>query len=102
MEQLLLDNADRYHMLVSQFKPRAPKKDSKAPTETITASPDITVTTRIRPMLSEELSQGFPVGVIPRPGTNIVDLHEIKRGPPPRGQPNIKVRSNCSGRFCCD
>jgi len=98
MEQILLDNADRYRMLVSQFKPRVPKKGSNAPAEAVTASPDITVTTRIRPMLSEELSQGFPIGVIPRPGTNIVDLHEIKRGPPPRGQPNINVRPNFLSR----
>ncbi|KAK3317300.1 P-loop containing nucleoside triphosphate hydrolase protein [Cercophora scortea] len=82
MEQFLIDNADRYRNLVKAFKPTPVKKGA---VETSAASPYITVCARIRPMLEEELAQGFPEGVIPRANSNTTDLHELRqkvRGPP--------------------
>lgn len=92
MEQFLLENADRYRKLVGDFTPPAARKSTRHDrVETATANPDIIVSARIRPMLDEELSQGFPEGVIPRRGTpGTVDLHEIRR--PVRGPPGINVR----------
>ncbi|KAM7218872.1 hypothetical protein V8F06_005752 [Rhypophila decipiens] len=96
MEEFLLKNTARYNKLVNEFKPPPAKKTQNArdgELETTSASPDITVCARIRPMLDEELSQGFPEGVIPRKGvnSNTVDLHEIRR--PVRGPPGINSYS---------
>ncbi|KAM7192136.1 hypothetical protein V8F20_008971 [Naviculisporaceae sp. PSN 640] len=93
MEQFLLENADRYRKLVSAFRPPAASKKTQSLRDVdTTASPDITVSARIRPMLNDELSQGFPEGVIPRKGTSAtVDLHEIRR--PVRGPPGINSYS---------
>ncbi|KAK3689039.1 P-loop containing nucleoside triphosphate hydrolase protein [Podospora appendiculata] len=82
MEQFLIDNADRYRNLVKAFKPTPAKKGG---VETSAASPYITVCARIRPMLEDELAQGFPEGVIPRAQSSTADLHELRqkvRGPP--------------------
>jgi kinesin family protein 2/24 len=82
MDQFFLDNAQRYQELVNRFKP-APIKAKPSSDE---SNPDITIATRIRPMLDEEKEGGQIPGVFPRnnlPG--LVDLHELRkrvRGPP--------------------
>jgi kinesin family protein 2/24 len=87
MEQFLLENAERFKLLVSRFKPNAaPTKGGSEPGH---SSPDILVSARVRPMLEDETDQGFPVGVYLRDGTNTLDLHELKR--PVRGLPTISV-----------
>jgi kinesin family protein 2/24 len=86
-EQFLIDNAERYKRLVAAFKPSA--SDAKSSNSTA-ASPEIVVCTRIRPMLEDEIDQGFPSGVYPRGSSSTVDLHEMKR--PVRGLPTLTVR----------
>lgn len=86
MEQYILNNVARYEKLVAEFRPTTsgPKESDK--TET---NPEIVVSARVRPMLDDELAQGFPVGVYIRDGTSIVDLHEIQQ--PVRGPARIRV-----------
>ncbi|CAP61966.1 uncharacterized protein PODANS_5_1450 [Podospora anserina S mat+] len=75
MEQFLIDNADRYKELVQAFNPKP-----AAPVKADSTNPDFLVSTRIRPLLPDEISQGFLEGVCSRPGgANIVDLHELKK-----------------------
>ncbi|KAM0434137.1 hypothetical protein ACHAPT_004082 [Fusarium lateritium] len=82
MEQFTLENSQRYQMLVDGFKPAriSPKASAEEP------HPDITIATRIRPVLKDEKEAEILTGVFPRadtPGT--VDLHELRkgfRGPP--------------------
>jgi hypothetical protein len=81
MEQFLLDSVPRYQSLVRAFKP--PRSNKTAGT---TNSSSITVATRIRPMLDDEVASGQVAGVLPRKGGNgSVDIHELRkkvRGPP--------------------
>ncbi|OKL58682.1 hypothetical protein UA08_06026 [Talaromyces atroroseus] len=81
MEQFLLDSVPRYQSLVRAFKP----PQSNKPTDT-TNSSNITVATRIRPMLDDEISSGQVAGVFARKGgSGSVDIHELRkkvRGPP--------------------
>ncbi|KAK0649098.1 P-loop containing nucleoside triphosphate hydrolase protein [Cercophora newfieldiana] len=86
MEQFLIDNAAHYNSLVAAYKPR-PDKKGPASTDTGSGNPDMIVSTRIRPMLEEETTQGFPPGVFPRKGANIVDLHELRKAV--RGTPSL-------------
>lgn len=92
MEQFIIDNVERYKKLVAAFKPSKSATQKKKATDA--ASPDIVVCARVRPMLEDELAQGFPVGVHIRSGTNTVDLHELQQ--PVRGLPRIRVRDHCS------
>jgi kinesin family protein 2/24 len=91
MDQFFLDNAQRYQELVNRFKP-APTKAKPSSDE---SNPDITIATRIRPMLDEEREGGQISGVFPRnnlPG--VVDLHELRkrvRGPPTMLSSNFHV-----------
>ena len=88
MEQYILNNVDRYNKLVAEFRQTASKNPQKDDaTET---SPEIVVSARVRPMLDDELSQGFPVGVHIRDGTNTADLHELQQ--PVRGLARLRVR----------
>ncbi|GAB1317016.1 hypothetical protein MFIFM68171_07226 [Madurella fahalii] len=82
MEQFFLENAERYKRLVAAFKPSAPNTKNN---DSTAASTEIVVSTRIRPMLEDEESQGFPVAVYIR--SNTVDVHELKR--PVRGLPTL-------------
>lgn len=88
MEQFVIDNAERYNKLVAAFKPSTLDSKEKGATEAV--SPDIVVSARVRPMLDDEVAQGFPIGVHIRSGTNVVDLHELQQ--PIRGLPRIRVR----------
>ncbi|KAL2021906.1 hypothetical protein VTK56DRAFT_6501 [Thermocarpiscus australiensis] len=89
MEQFLIDNAERYRRLVSAFK--LSPLDAKRSNSSTAASADIVVSARVRPMLEDEISQGFPEGVYLRGGTNTLDLHELRQ--PVRGLPRIE--SSC-------
>ncbi|KXX79904.1 Kinesin-like protein Klp59C [Madurella mycetomatis] len=86
MEQFLIDNAERYKRLVAAFKPSASttKGDNSA-----SASTEIVVSTRVRPMLEDEATQGFPISTYIRGST--VDVHELRQ--PVRGLPTL-VSSN--------
>ncbi|KAL2143376.1 hypothetical protein VTI28DRAFT_10490 [Corynascus sepedonium] len=86
MEQFLIDNAERYNKLVAAFKPSTLNSKQKGVTDAV--SPDIVVSARVRPMLDEEVAQGFPIGVHIRSGTHVVDLHELQQ--PVRGLPRIR------------
>ncbi|KAK4173337.1 P-loop containing nucleoside triphosphate hydrolase protein [Triangularia setosa] len=87
MEQFLIDNADRYKELVQAFKPKLTSIKAGT-TGGGVANPDFLVSTRIRPLLPDEISQGFPEGVFSRAGdANIVDLHELKKSV--RGLPSL-------------
>ncbi|UZP42159.1 hypothetical protein NXS19_009975 [Fusarium pseudograminearum] len=88
MEQYILDNARRFDDLVKRFRP-APIKVKPSDEE---SNPDITIATRIRPIMDDEKEEGQLIGVFPRqnlPGA--VDLHELRR--PVRGPPTL-VSSN--------
>ncbi|KAM0196954.1 hypothetical protein ACHAPA_006131 [Fusarium lateritium] len=91
MDQFFLDNAQRYQELVNRFKPEPIKTKSSSDE----SNPDITIATRIRPMLDEEREGGQISGVFPRnnlPG--VVDLHELRkrvRGPPTMLSSNFHV-----------
>ncbi|KAK3386173.1 P-loop containing nucleoside triphosphate hydrolase protein [Podospora didyma] len=89
MEEFMLENADRYKTLVNGFKPAPASK--KAASETTSASSDIIVATRIRPMLADETTAGFPESVFRRGDTNTVDIHELRR--PVRGLPTLNSSS---------
>lgn len=88
MEEFLVQNAKRYQSLVKAFRPGASTQtsiESKSST-----SPDIVVSTRIRPLLDEEDAAGFSESVFPRdaqPG--VVDVHELRRTV--RGLPTLTV-----------
>jgi kinesin family protein 2/24 len=86
MDEFIIEHAERYKRLVSTFKPSSP--GAKA-TNSTSASSEIVVSARIRPMLEDEIAQGFPQGVYQRADSNMVDLHELRR--PVRGLPTINV-----------
>lgn len=86
MEQFMLEHAERYRRLVAAFKPTT--SGPKAADSTA-ASTEILVSTRLRPMLEDEINQGFPPGVYQRGRSNTVDVHELRR--PVRGLPTINV-----------
>lgn len=90
MDEFVVENAKRYQALVKAFKPGASTQTS---TQTnASTSPDIVVSTRIRPLLDEEETAGFSESVFPResqPG--VVDVHELRRSV--RGLPTLKVRA---------
>ena len=87
MEEYALQNIARYHKLVGQFKPTPARR---AANEGV-SSPDMVVATRLRPLLQEETSVGWPMSLFPRgeePG--VLDVHELRR--PPRGPAQLRVR----------
>ncbi|KAI8714572.1 Kinesin motor domain-containing protein [Fusarium sp. LHS14.1] len=76
MDQFTLENAQRYQVLVNRFKP-TPTKGKPAAEE---SNPDITIATRLRPMLEDEKEAGLLTGVFPRAQpAGTVDLHELRR-----------------------
>ncbi len=87
MEQFILDHAERYKRLVAAFKP---SPSSTKGGGSAVANPEIVVSVRVRPMLEDELSQGFPAGIYIRRDTNTIDVHALKQ--PVRGLPTITVR----------
>lgn len=87
MEQYLLDNVARYQTLIQRFKPPVQKGIKNAGTE---PKSNIIVSTRIRPLLEDEISSGQVVATFPRgDGSRVLDLHELKRVV--RGLPTMNV-----------
>lgn len=85
MEQFLIDNAAYYLKLVSTSKPRP--ADKKATSSGI-ANPDMVVSARIRPLLDDETTAGFPPCIFPRPtAPSTLDIHELRK--PIRGNPTL-------------
>ncbi|SPO05392.1 related to kinesin-related protein KLPA [Cephalotrichum gorgonifer] len=75
MDQFLLENTSRFLALVDAFKPTATGGKQDA-----IGNPDITIATRLRPMLPDETSSGIVPGVFPRANSKcIVDLHELRK-----------------------
>jgi kinesin family protein 2/24 len=86
MDLFYLENAGLYRTLVKTFKP-APRPGMVMET----ASPDMVVGARIRPLLDEDVSQGFPCAVFPRSAEkSIIDVHDLYNHP--RGRPILKVK----------
>ncbi|KAJ6014405.1 P-loop containing nucleoside triphosphate hydrolase protein [Penicillium herquei] len=84
MDQYLLDNIVRYQTLIQRFKPPAQKATGNDPDN----DASIVVTTRIRPLLEDEISSGQVVATFPRgDGSGVIDLHELKRAV--RGLPSM-------------
>lgn len=91
MEQFLLENVQRYQGLVKRFVP--PRTKNNAATEPQSATSDLLVATRIRPMLEDELSSGQVPAVFTRPmDEGTVDLHDLKRVV--RGLPTLNVSTS--------
>ena len=84
----MIDNAERYRKLVREYKPKP--RNAKDSTTT-SATENIVVSTRIRPLLEDEISAGFPAGVFVRDSEDgVVDIHELRQRV--RGPPTITVR----------
>lgn len=90
MEQYALENIPRYHTLVKRFEP--PKPTRRGSANEGSSSPDMVVTTRLRPLLEEELSVGWPMSLFPRgEEKGVLDVHELRR--PARGPALLRVCS---------
>lgn len=90
MEQYALENIPRYHTLVKKFEP--PKPIRRGSSNEGNASPDMVVTTRLRPLLEEEVSVGWPMSLFPRAAEKgVLDVHELRR--PARGPALLRVCS---------
>ena len=97
MDQFYLHNAALYQALVKRLSPAQDALSARGPTET--ASPDLIVTTRIRPLLDDEAAEGFPSAVFPRSvDTGVVDIHDLYNHP--RGRPILKVSENLAVVTC--
>lgn len=89
MEEYLLQNVQRYQVLIKRFVP-PPAKRNVAPEP---ATSDLVVATRIRPMLEDEMSSGQVPAIFTREKeTGVVDLHELKRVV--RGLPTLNVSTS--------
>lgn len=88
MDQFYLNNAALYQTLVKGLKQKGILQQVEVATES--TSPDMVVTARIRPLLSEEKAGNYPCAVFPRPAkSGVVDIHDLYS--PPRGRPVLKV-----------
>ncbi|KAL3418503.1 kinesin motor domain-containing protein [Phlyctema vagabunda] len=84
MERFLLDNIDRYKKLVKAFKPPPISQVAKS----TATSPNMVVSVRIRPLLDEDVTTGFPCAVFPLMQTDLVYLHDLYHHP--RGQAMLR------------
>jgi kinesin family protein 2/24 len=88
MDQFLLDNAAQFQTLVKMFSPTPVPRLAKVATEK--TSSNMVVSARIRPLLNEEVTAGFPCAIFPRSGqTGVVDIHNLYNHP--KGRPILKV-----------
>ncbi|KND86582.1 Kinesin-like protein KIF2C [Tolypocladium ophioglossoides CBS 100239] len=86
MEEFLISNAERYRSLVQKAKLAPPRPTPGG----ASASRDIIVSARIRPLSAEESAAGFPEALFPRAGTAAaLDAHELRRAV--RGPPVLKT-----------
>ena len=87
MDDFYLRNASLYRDLVKALKPAPEPRSVTKPLES--SSPDLVVTARIRPLLSEDVAAGFPTAIFPRGTETTVDIHDLYNHP--RGMPILKV-----------
>lgn len=89
MDRFLLDNAAKYESLVKALSLTPGPRIAKMTTGT--TDPDMVISARIRPLMTEDVATGFPCAVFPRathPG--VVDIHDLYNHP--KGRPILKVR----------
>jgi kinesin family member 2/24 len=103
MDAFYLRNQALYERLVGQLDASAPVPHFSRQTATTPAvpvakvnlreHPNMTVAARIRPMLQDEIAEGFPCAAYPRAkqpaGSQILDLHDLYNHP--KGRPQLKV-----------
>lgn len=88
MDKFLLDNAARYQALLKALKPFPASQTNQ--TTAGTGNQNMVVGARIRPLLEEEVTTGFPCAIFPRPTeAGVVDIHDLYNHP--RGRPILKV-----------
>lgn len=81
MDQFIVGDAATYQTLVNAFKPPV----LKAPQQESTTTPEILVTTRIRPILEDEAATGLVAGTFVRAvgkdagPIGVVDIHELRK-----------------------
>ena len=89
MDQFYLQNAALYQSLVDKSNAAPEILLAKGRMERI--STDLIVTARVRPLLDEDLADGFPSAVFPHSAeTGAVDIHDLYNHP--RGRPVLKVK----------
>lgn len=89
MDKFYIKNAALYRNLVKAANLTPAPRIANVGVET---SPDMIVSARIRPLLEEDIAQGFPGAVFPRSGeSGVVDIHNLYNHP--RGRPILKVRN---------
>jgi kinesin family protein 2/24 len=88
MDKFILDNVARYQALLKALKPVPPSPTDR--TMAGTSNPNMVVGARIRPLLEEEVTTGFPCAIFPRSAeAGVVDIHDLYNHP--RGRPILKV-----------
>ncbi|PQE02892.1 kinesin motor domain-containing protein [Rutstroemia sp. NJR-2017a BVV2] len=87
MDKFILDNVARYQALLKALKPVSASQTNQ--TTAGTGNPNMVVGARIRPLLEEEVSTGFPCAIFPSSATaGVVDIHDLYNHP--RGRPILK------------
>jgi kinesin family protein 2/24 len=94
MDQFYLKNAALYQTYVDKLDPTKPQAhfsnllpEAQAKIKTIdNDNPNMTISVRIRPMLEDDITSGFPRAVYPRPHDStakhqIIDLHDLYNHP---------------------
>lgn len=94
MDQFYLKNAALYQTYVDKLDPTKPEAhfsnlppEAQAKIKTIdNDNPNMTISVRIRPMLEDDITSGFPRAVYPRPHDStakhqIIDLHDLYNHP---------------------
>ncbi|KAI4797309.1 hypothetical protein E4T44_11984 [Aureobasidium sp. EXF-8845] len=94
MDQFYLKNAALYQTYVDKLDPTKPQAhfsnlppEAQAKIKTIdTDNSNMTISVRIRPMLEDDITSGFPRAVYPRPHDStakhqIIDLHDLYNHP---------------------
>lgn len=101
MDRFYLTNRGLYEKLVELTDTSAPaphfsRHTSAAPREVIEEArehPNMTIAARIRPMLGDDIVEGFPCAVYPRTTqaeiTRVVDIHDLYNHP--KGRPQLRV-----------
>jgi len=100
MEPFFIEYAQHHRKLVAGFQPKPKPQAKSQPAGEKVTSRDMVVTTRLRPLLSDEETAGFTPAVFVRPREpGVVDMHEMRKAI--RGPPLLNVRTThqrCHGR----
>ena len=103
MDAFYLRNRALYDKLVGQLDASAPVSHFSRQTAVASAvptagapvreHPNMTVVTRIRPMLEGDNAEGFPCAIYPRAkqptGSQMIDIHDLYNHP--KGRPQLRV-----------